>query len=62
MFICTQHHSSCSWRAWDWCVEPRIGIKDQGNVCWAKDGHTVPGMGVMGFGWVWRGLRLVLRA
>ena len=54
MFIYTHHHSSCSWRVWDWCVEPRVGIRCQGSVCWAKDGHGVPEMGVKGFWWVWR--------
>ena len=54
MFIHTQHHSSCSWRAWDWYVGPRVGVKGQGTVSGAKDEHGVPEMGVKGFGWVWR--------
>ena len=51
MFIHTQHHSSCSWRAWDWYIGPRIGVKGKGTVSGAKDEHRVPEMGVKGF-WV----------
>ena len=54
MFIHTQHHSSCSWRAWDWYVGPRVDVKGQGTVSGAKDEHGVPEMDVKGFWWVWR--------
>ena len=54
MFIYIQRHSSCSCRVWDCCVDPTIGIKGQGGACWAKDGHGVLGVGVNGFGWMWR--------
>ena len=54
MSIYTHCHSSYRWRVWDWCVGPRVGIKGQGSVCWAKDGHGVSEMDVEGFGWVRR--------